>query len=675
MMEGDHFLTGLSRDMSSSSGHPAISRPLPGANGPGLDLTISAKLAIAYGLFLLPIGYLGYQMLSDRQTSIAFARKEIAGVHLIVQVRDVQDAVIRGADMSGLARQVETNGNAHDAEFGTAASTTAFLKALAGADRGAAVQAAADLIGKAADGSNLTLDTDLDSFYSQDILTVKLPSIVAGIAAVMSAVASHTGHEDGVASQVDIGVQIGSLRPTLDGLAGDLESAVSGNPDKTVDAAIRPSIAGVIGTSTAFLASLGDHAGVAGGPIVTLPALEAITTASAASATEVEHLLKVRIAGFRRAELSSGGIALALFLAAVVYVLVVVQRGAIRPLRALTETMRRLADRDLAAVVGGLGRSDEVGSMARAVQVFRNNMLEADALATAELADREFKARRAAGLERLIHGFESEAAELTSVLAAASGELEAAATSMATSAERTSGQTRLVARSADSASTGARSIAAAAEQLSASTTELSRQTRMTAKAAGAAAEDVRRTDGIVRSLAEAADAIGAVVKVVDGIASQTKLLALNATIEAARAGEAGKGFAVVASEVKILANNTTLATADVGKHIERIQKATQEAVAAIAGIGVVVQEVSGISTSMTRAVEEQGAATNEIASTIQTAAQDTATVSTAVIDVDLAASATGAAASQVLASASHMRTRAASLATTITNFTTAVRAA
>ncbi|WP_419728474.1 methyl-accepting chemotaxis protein [Lichenicola sp.] len=661
--------------MPASSDHRTIGRAASGATRPRLDLSISAKLAIAYALFLLPIGYLGYQTLSDRQTSIAFARKEIAGVRFVGDVRALQDALVRDADMNGLAPQASANETARGAGLGTAASTAALLKALAGTDRGAAVQAAADLIGKAADGSNLTLDPDLDSFYSQDILTVKLPSIVAGIASVANAVTSHAGHQDAVDSKVDIGVQTGSLRPILDALTGDLESAAVGNPDKTVDPVMRPTIADVVATSTVFLTSLGDHAGLAGAPLVTLPALEAVTTASAATAVEVEHLLKARIAGFRRTELSSAGIALTLFMAAVAYVLVVVQRGVVGPLRALTETMRRLAERDLTAIVGGLGRRDEVGSMARAVQVFRNNMLEADALATAELADREAKACRAAGLEQLIQSFETEAADMTSVLAAASGELEAAATSMTLSAERTSGQTRLVARSADSASLGARTVAAAAEQLSASTSELSRQTRMTAKAAGAAAEDVRRTDTIVHSLAEAADAIGVVVRVVDGIASQTKLLALNATIEAARAGEAGKGFAVVAGEVKLLANSTTSATADVGKHIERIQKATQEAVAAIASIGLVVEEVSSISSSMTLAVEEQSAAAHEIAGTIQTAARDTAIVSTAVTDVDQAASATGAAASQVLASASDMRLRAASLAATIGHFTQAVRAA
>ena len=648
------------------------------------DLTIAAKLAIAYGLFLMPIGYLGYQMVSDKEASIAFARKEIAGVHYIMAIRNVQDAIVRGGDMAVLAGQVRANEKARGTGFKTVGPTDTLLNLLAGNDREAAEAAAGDLIGKAADGSNLTLDPDLDSFYSQDMLTVKLPAIVNGIASVATAVASHAGQDDPVASQISIGVQIGALRPALDELAADMASAVSGNPDRTIDAAVSPSVAKLVTTTTAALLSLADHARPvqarpvqtkAGASQAVLPVFEAATTATEADAAEVEHLLGARIAGFRLAELSSGSVALALFLAAVFYVLIVVQRGAIAPLRRLTGTMRKLAERDLTALVGGLGRGDEVGGMARAVQVFKDNMLQADALAAAEVAERASKTRRATGLEDLIHGFESEAAALTAMLGTASTELEATARSMATSAEQTSGQTRLVAQSAGSASMGAQTVAAAAEELSASVTELARQTEMTAKASRMAAADIRRTDGIVRSLAEAADAIGAVVKVVDGIASQTKLLALNATIEAARAGEAGKGFAVVASEVKALANNTTLATADVGKHIERIQKATQEAVSAIASIAVVVEEVSSISTSMTLAVEQQDCATREIARTIQTAAHDTATVSIAVADVDQAASATGAAATQVLASASDLRTRAERLATSIADFTAGVRAA
>ncbi len=281
------------------------------------NLTIAAKLAIAYGLFLAPIGYLGYQMIADKESSIEFARKETLGVRYIAEVRGVQDAVVRGADMIGLAERVKANETANGADLKTATATNALLKALAGADHAAAAQAAADLIGKAADGSNLTLDPDLDSFYTQDALTVKVPAAVAGVASLATSVAGTAGHDISVEDQVTIGIQGGALQPTLDGLASDIESAVQGNPDKTVDGAVTASVAKVIATAKAVLASLADHTKATDAQTVALPLFDAITEAGTADAGEVEHLLNRRIAGFRSAEFLSVGIALALFAAAI----------------------------------------------------------------------------------------------------------------------------------------------------------------------------------------------------------------------------------------------------------------------------------------------------------------------------------------------------------------------
>jgi len=195
-----------------------------------------------------------------KESNIDFAKKEITGVRYIAEVRGVQDAVVRGAGMAGLIERIQANETARGADLKTAAAATALLKALAGTDRGEAAQAAADLIGKSADGSNLTLDPDLDSFYTQDALTVKLPTAVAGVAALTSAVARTAGHAVSVADQVTIGVQVGALRPTLDSLASDIDSAVQGNPDKTVDGAVTASVAKVTETAKAVLASLDDHA-------------------------------------------------------------------------------------------------------------------------------------------------------------------------------------------------------------------------------------------------------------------------------------------------------------------------------------------------------------------------------------------------------------------------------
>lgn len=221
-----------------------------------LNLTIATKLAIAYGLFLAPICYLGYATISDKESGIAFASKELRGVHYIAEVRGVQDAVVRGADMTALIGRIKANETARGADLKTSAPTDALIKALAVADRSAAAQAAADLIGKAADGSNLTLDPDLDSFYTQDALTVKVPTAVAGVIALATTVAATAGHDVSVADQVNIGVQSGALQPVLDGLASDIDASVQGNPDKTVNGAVTAAVAKVTETAKAVLGAL-----------------------------------------------------------------------------------------------------------------------------------------------------------------------------------------------------------------------------------------------------------------------------------------------------------------------------------------------------------------------------------------------------------------------------------
>jgi methyl-accepting chemotaxis protein len=190
-----------------------------------------------------------------------------------------------------------------------------------------------------------------------------------------------------------------------------------------------------------------------------------------------------------------------------------------------------------------------------------------------------------------------------------------------------------------------------------------------------AVEDARRTDAIVRALAEGAEKIGTVISLITNIASQTNLLALNATIEAARAGDAGKGFAVVASEVKNLANQTGKATEEIGTQIAQIQTATQEAVAAIRGISSTIEEVSQIATTIAAAVEEQGAATAEIARTVQQTSRAAQEVTDGISGVSQAASETGVAADKVLTAAADVSKQADQLSGEVHAFVTRVRAA
>jgi len=466
-------------------------------------------------------------MIANRESSIEFARKETLGVRYIAEVRGVQDAVVRGADMIGLVERVKANETANGADLKTATAANALLKALAGADHAAAAQVAADLIGKAADGSNLTLDPDLDSFYTQDALTVKVPAAVTSVASLATSVAGTAGHDISAEDQVTIGIQGGALRPTLDGLASDIESAVQGNPDKTVDGAVTASVAKVTATAKAVLASLADHAKATDAQTVALPLFDAITEAGAADAGEVEHLLNRRIAGLRSAEFLSAGIALALFVAAIAYVLIVVQRGAINPLRVLTTTMRKLAERDLNVEVGGLTRGDEVGGMARAVQVFKDNMIQSDLLTAASAKEQAAGDRRQAAMDTHTQDFGASISGVMASLGQSAIKMLAAAGAMSEAATRTRDHTSNAVEGANASARDLNSVAVAAEQMTASIREISRQVGHVTSAVRSAVDLASETDAKVAGLATTADRIGDVVRLISDIAGQTNLLHLN----------------------------------------------------------------------------------------------------------------------------------------------------
>jgi methyl-accepting chemotaxis protein len=350
-------------------------------------------------------------------------------------------------------------------------------------------------------------------------------------------------------------------------------------------------------------------------------------------------------------------------------------RAIARPVRALTGAMHRLAGREMAVDIPGLGRGDEIGAMAGVVRVFKDNMVAADRQSAERAAEQSAKEERAARLAGLVRDFETKVAGLVDLLASASTEMEATAQSMTATAGHTSEQATQAAASAEAASAGAQTVASAAEQLSASIGEISRQVDQSAKITGDAVVAAQRTDAIVHALAEGAQKIGDVVGLITSIAGQTNLLALNATIEAARAGDAGKGFAVVASEVKGLAQQTANATEDIRAQINQIQSATQEAVAAIRDITGTIGQVSAIAATIAAAMEEQGSATAEIARSVQQTAASTEEVRSNITGISQAAADTGAAAGDVLGSAGGLSRQAQDLSREVSGFVAGVRAA
>ncbi len=350
-------------------------------------------------------------------------------------------------------------------------------------------------------------------------------------------------------------------------------------------------------------------------------------------------------------------------------------RTIVRPLSAMTKAMARLASGDAGAEIPGIGRRDEIGGVAQTVKVFKDNMIRADRLSAEQEAERAAKEQRLARREELVHGFEANVGTLVGQLSAKATELEATSRALSGAASLGTQQAATVATTAEQASADMQTVAAATEQLTASIGEISQQVIRSAKITEQAVNDARRTDEIVRTLADGAQKIGEVVGLINSIAGQTNLLALNATIEAARAGEAGKGFAVVASEVKGLAQQTARATDDIGAQISQVQAATREAVEAIRGIDGIIGEVNAIATAIAAAVEQQGAATAEIARNVQHTAAGTREVTDTIAGMSQTASETGAAASQVLSAASALSTQAERLAQEVSGFVAGVRAA
>ncbi|WMT72666.1 methyl-accepting chemotaxis protein [Bradyrhizobium sp. Ash2021] len=388
--------------------------------------------------------------------------------------------------------------------------------------------------------------------------------------------------------------------------------------------------------------------------------------------SEEEHEVEASISVLTMVlwELLAAGLGLSALIA------VFTARAIATPIQGMTAAMGKLAGGDTSTVVPGGGRYDEIGEMAGAVQVFKDNMIEADRL-RAERAQSEARAaaQRKADMHALASQFENAVGKIIETLSSSSTELEAAAKTLTKTADSTQELSTMVSAASEEASVNVQSVASASEEMSASVTEISRQVQEAARIAGAAVEQAQRTNDRVNALSQAASRIGAVVELINTIAGQTNLLALNATIEAARTGEAGRGFAVVASEVKVLAEQTAKATGEIGHQIVGIQAATQDSVIAIKEITGTIGRISEISSTIASAVEEQGAATQEIAHNVMQAAQGTQQVASSISDVQRGATETGSASSQVLASAQTLSSDSVRLKIEVENFLTTVRAA
>lgn len=347
--------------------------------------------------------------------------------------------------------------------------------------------------------------------------------------------------------------------------------------------------------------------------------------------------------------------------------------GRVRNVCAKTQAM---AEGDLTVELPEAKDGDEIGQMARALVVFRDRLTGSRRMQQEqEAAKARASEQRRSEMQALASDFEGAVGSIIESVSLAAGELEGSADAMSATAERSQGLATTVTVASQEASTNVQSVASASEEMASSVNEISRQVQQSARIAGEAVEQARQTDARIGQLAQAATRIGAVVELINTIASQTNLLALNATIEAARAGDAGRGFAVVAAEVKELAQQTAKATGEISTQVADIQFATNESVVSIKEIGDTIAKISEIASTIASAVEEQGAATREIARNVQQAATGTAQVSHSIADVRSEAGETGLASRRVLAAAKSLSDESGRLKSELGRFLESVRAA
>ena len=389
----------------------------------------------------------------------------------------------------------------------------------------------------------------------------------------------------------------------------------------------------------------------------------ASTSTAAASESAATAILAAYIATAISLVIGLGAILFSLF-------------GIARPIERMTAAMGKLAAGDATITVPGVTRRDELGAMAAAVQVFKDNLIRTRALEEeTALARASAEEQRKAGMRQMADAFEAAVGGIVGMVSASATELQATAQQMTATATETASQSTTVAAAAEEAASNVGTVAAAAEELGASVQEIGRQVQGSSELAHTAVGEADETAHLVQALRTSSARIGDMVGLISNIASQTNLLALNATIEAARAGEAGRGFAVVATEVKELASQTARATDEISGQIGEIQGVTDRAVAAIGAITSRIREINSVATGIAAAVEEQGAATQEIVRNVSQASAGTSEVTSNIAGVAQASEETGAAASQVLASASELSRQSEHLSAEVQRFLATVRAA
>ena len=640
------------------------------------DWPIGRRLLVAFVMFLLPIVLLSTLLVHEALDRIDIAKREQLGAAAVLSLARDQDQFLRGSlTASALADRIARIDTSFDPDFARNPLARALSVLKSGVLKPQEVsETLVDLMDEAMDGSGLILDPELGSFHVMDSVANRLPQVVHALGLLARSVRDQdrAGGQSAetliIASrvQVDMGriekLLATAFRANTDGLTRDnlaepLRSAVAAVND-------------LLRASTAV--AKGDASAAGRVEPAWVRSMDTLAVLRDRGLAELDRLLAVRVTREWGVMALEAGLVVGLFLLSCGFMLYAIQFGTARPIQQMTAAMARLSQGDLDADIPAAGRRDEVGQMATAMVVFRDNARRA-----AEL-QREAE-RVAAAKDRRQVAMDQHTQDFGAAASGAMGEMTEASTQMRTEASemlRVVGRTReLAVQTATGAVESARNltaIAAASEEMSASIDEISRQVQRAATVVRSTVEMASSTDSKVASLADAAEAVGDVVRMIGSIAGQTNLLALNATIEAARAGEAGKGFAVVAGEVKALAAQTAKATEDIVRQISSIRSATQDAVEAVRGVGSAIVEVDQIATAIASAVEQQGMVTRDIVASVQSATIATQDATRAMEDVSGMSGQVEQASRSVMDGADAVSRTAGTLGSEVKHFLTAI---
>lgn len=633
------------------------------------NLSVRSKLSLIIGALLLPLALTTYLFVNSQLSSVRFAEKERVG---IIYIRAVWatlgsvDARSNGSSENTGAEKLEALQTRYGQKLDLSQAYDAVKSQLGAPDlqqdslkRLHLSQSLTALLITTADNSNLTLDPDMDTYYLQNAVTVALPATQNLNSEIYIKIRRLEEGHSRRETAVEFSILASQIETTLKTVNDNIRSAVKGTRDpslkndlKTPTQALFEAQSGYLKTITAIANKVETDAQPSPQDVadyeqarikldtathavwdVTSNALDRLLAARIKSAyTTLFALLSISLV------ITSLSLAIGFFVARTMSMQLVTMSG----------LMSRLDKGDLDIDIPASEQNDEIGEMARAILHFRELLLERNAL---QRQQEQSQAQQLARLEHertVVSRFQARMKELTATMVRSSSELSDAAQSLSATAEETSRQSKAVSGAAEQASTNVQTVAAATEEMTAAIREISAQVKGTTDVSLKASETAIRTQEDVRGLAVSAEAIGDVVKLISEIASQTNLLALNATIESARAGAAGSGFAVVAAEVKILAQQTGRATEEITRRISDIQHATLNSVSAMDEIVSTINAVRGMSASVAAAVEQQGAATQEIASNTVMAAERANEVSDNVYGVGEAAEHTGAASAQLL---------------------------